>query len=797
MRHLRPRLPLQHAAFAVTVSLCLVAGCTTPSGGLLVATDGAATGNVVSPGGGNVVAPGSGNVVAPGSGNAPATGVALAFTTIQGQATFHGQPLANAEIRILDARTDAPAVIAPGGGNVIAPGGGNVIAPGGGNVIAPGGGNVIAPGGGNVIAPGGGNVIAPGGGNVIAPGGGNVIAPGGGNVIAAGGGNVIAAGGGNLRTDAQGNFNLNVAGLSGGGMARLVVVAGGNAMTTLVSDGGSLTPQGYKVRQAGGPVQAPINEVTTTVSHLAYGALHLSRLVKPAVGAPLVTTMMQGLQAEAAKYDAAFKAQPHTANSLVEETDPLTGAPRNPKDSIIPTLLANTNTKKTVFALNKTLIAGIAKGVADPESQASDLATVRAEIQDVPFVGTGLSASAGEGAITLETGTGQTVSLDLSNPGSLDATLSSTGFTQALEPPASTGGSGGGTVPTVPTGPTPPTISPGPIAFTGVAHASLNNPGPVAMGGAGAGKLWVTSAGGASPLLRIHDLGLSSFEDVTLFHPGGPVVAVGEAAWVSAGQSWPLSRAAASPNPTLFFSQGARLTQASPSPNVPLFAKAMTAGMAGGNETLALTDSPMNLIARCTYNGSLNGIDAVNVQTAFDLKNPEAIAIDGSNTWFLAYTNTTAKIPRLMCLISTSTIGTTPAAGFGTQGTPFPMAFAGQNVVAPEHMVLGANGDLWFSDAPTNQVLRYHGYLASNFAGGTFTSYMLPAGCGPKDLAFDGARLWVLNRGNNSVSLLDASGLHGTMILGFNAGGIAAANQGTCWVTDKTNHMVKELSYAP
>jgi hypothetical protein len=754
-------LPFRHPAFAVTVSLCLLAGCTTPSGGLLVPTDAAATGNVVSPGGGNVVAPGSGNAPAAGT-----EGVALAFTAIQGQATFHGQPLANAEIRILDARTDAPAVIAPGGGNVIAPGGGNVIAPGGGNVIAPGGGNVIAPGGGNVIA--------------------------------AGGGNVIAAGGGNLRTDAQGNFNLNVAGLSGGGMARLVVVAGGNAMTTLVSDGGSLTPQGYKVQQAGGPVQAPINEVTTTVSHLAYGALHLSRLVKPAVGAPLVTTMMQGLQAEAAKYDAAFKAQPHTANSLVEETDPLTGAPRNPKDSIIPTLLANTNTKKTVFALNKTVIAGIAKGVADPESQASDLATVREEIQDVPFVGTGLSASAGEGAITLETATGQTISLDLKNPDSLDATLSSTSFTQALEPPATSGG--GNTAPTVPTGPTPPTISPGPIAFTGVAHPTLNNPGPVAMGGAAAGKLWVTSAGGATPLLRIHDLAAqspSSYEDVTLGHAGGPVAAIGEAAWVSAGQSWPLSRAAASPNPTLYFSQGARLVQASPSSNVPLYAKVMTAGMAGGNETLALTDSPMNLIARCTYNGSLNGIDAVDVQTAFDLKNPEAIAIDGSNTWFLAYTNTTPKIPRLMCLISTTTIGTNPAAGFGTSQTPFPMAFAGQNVVAPEHMVLGANGDLWFSDAPTNQVLRYHGYLANNFAGGTFTNYMLPAGCGPKDLAFDGAKLWVLNRGNNSVSLLDANGLLGTMVLGFNAGGIAAANQGTCWVTDKTNHVVKELSYAP
>jgi hypothetical protein len=798
LRNLRSRLPFQHTAFAVTVSLCLIAGCTTPTGGLLVPTTTTTTGNVVSPGGGNVVAPGSGNAPA-----AATEGVALAFTAIQGQATFHGQPLANAEIRILDARTDAPAVIAPGGANVIAPGGGNVIAAGGGNVIAAGGGNVIAPGGGNVIAPGGGNVIAPGGGNVIAAGGGNVIAAGGGNVIAAGGGNVIAAGGGNLRTDAQGNFNLNIAGLSGGGMARLVVVAGGNAMTTLVSDGGALTPQGYRVQQAGGAVQAPINEVTTTVSHLAYGALHLSRLVKPAVGAPIVTTMMEGLQAEAAKYDAAFKAQPNTANSLIAETDPLTGAPRNPKNSIIPTLLANTNTKKTVFALNKDVIAGIAKGVADPESQASDLEKVREEVQDVPFVGTGLTASAGAGTITLETAGGQTVSLDLKDPTSLDATLSSTSFTQALEPPTTSSSGGSNAGQPGPTGPVYPAIAAGPLAINGAPVITLPNAGPLALTDIGGGtgtRAWVTTAGGNT--VRVHDLANNTFADLTLSHPAGPLAATDTAAWVSAGTSWPLSRLLPPPVTPAYFSAGAQQIQASPSPNVPLYAKVMEARLVGGVEHIAVTDEPMDLVSRFYYSsGSINGTNAYNVNTLFGLDRPVAVAIDGTRTWFLAFTATGA--PRLMCVDSANnpaTFSVNPAPGFGTPAVPLPLAFTGQIPTNPMHMTMDhTSGDIWVSDNVTNQVIRYHGYTAgtTSFANGAFTSYLLPAGCGPAEMAHDGTDLWVLNRGNNSVSLLDSTGLKGTLVLGFAVGGIAVTAAGECGVTDKANGKIYRISKVP
>lgn len=736
MRHLRSRLPFRHTAFAVTLSLCLIAGCTTPSGGLLVPTDTAAAGHVVSPGGGNVVAP--------GSGNAPAepAGVALAFTAIQGQATFHGKPLANAEIRILDARTDTPAVIAPGGGNVIAPGGGNVIAPGGGNVIAPGGGN--------------------------------------------------------LRTDAQGNFNLNVAGLSGGGMARLVVVAGGNAMTTLVSDVGALTPQGYKLQQAGGAVQAPINEVTTTVSHLAYGALHLSRLVKPAVGAPLVTTMMQGLQAEAAKFDAAFKAQPNAANSLLEETDPLTGAPRNPKHSIIPTLLANTNTKKTVFALNKDLIAGVARGVADPDTQASDLDAVREQVQDVPFVGTGLTASAGAGAITLETATGQTVSLDLKDPASLDATLSSTTFTQALQPPVTSSGGGA-------SGSALPAIAPGPLMINGAPTITLPNAGPLALtdNGGGSTRAWVTTAGGTT--VRVHDLANNTFADLTLGHPAGPLAATDTAAWVSAGTSWPLSRVLPPPGTPAYFGTGAQLIQASPSPNVPLFAKVMEARLVGGTEHIAVTDEPMDLVSRFYYSGgSINGTNAYDVNALFGLDRPVAVAIDDRRTWFLAFTASGA--PRLMSVVDNLSVSpqfnftNNPAPGFGTPAVPLPLAFTGTIPTNPKHMVMDhASGDIWISDAGTNQVIRYHGYTAADthYADGAFTNYLLPAGCGPAEMAHDGTDLWVLNRGNNSVSLLDSTGLKGTLMLGFTVGGIAVTSGGECGVTDQANGKIYRISKGP
>jgi hypothetical protein len=756
------------------VSLCLIAGCTAPSGGPIVPTDSAATGNVVSPGGGNVVAP--------GSGNAP-EGVALAFTAIQGQATFHGKPLANAEIRILDARTDTPAVIAPGSGNVIAPGGGNVIAPGGGNVIAPGGGNVIAPGGGNVIAPGSGNVIAPGGGNVIAPGGGNVI----------------AAGGGNLRTDAQGNFSLNVAGLSGGGMARLVVVAGGNAMTTLVSDGGAIAPMGYKLQQTGGVVTAPINEVTTTVSHLAYGALRLSRLVKPSVGAPLVTTMMQGLQAEAAKYDAAFKAQPNTANSLLEETDPLTGAPRNVKHSIIPTLLANTNTKKAVFALNKNLITGIARGVADPESQASDLETVREEVQDVPFVGTGLSASAGAGAITLATTGGQTVSLDLKDTTSLDATLSSTTFTQALEPAATTS-SGTSTAtppppPPPPPGPVYPPIAAGPLSFMGNPPISTSsNPSYLAFVGA---QFFVGRPTGASTgvVQRIDPAAPANDTSVNVGLPG-PVVVDRTNLWLAENEPGRITRIAGV--------NGAMTVTHVPMPSytppaagatpILLKPKLFHASHDGATVHVVVSDPPMNLISyfrMADANSTPTSIpEAEDSVALFGLSNPEGVLVDGTTIWVVGYSGGTPKLLGL-------DLNGVPLAGFGG-GIPIP---GGTGPIAGKwhHLVKDTVGNLWISDPGSHQVMRYN--FSVNPAGGAFTSYQLPAGSEPADMVPDGGRVWVLNRGNNTVSLIDPAAsppLRGTLSLGFMAGGISpAGGPGYLYVTNRTGATIHKIMLAP
>jgi hypothetical protein len=507
--------------------------------------------------------------------------------------------------------------------------------------------------------------------------------------------------------------------------------------------------------------------------------------------------MMQGLQAEAAKYDAAFKAQPNTANSLIAETDPATGAPRNPKNSIIPTLLANTNTKKTVFALNKDLIAGIAKGVADPESQASDLETVREQVQDVPFVGTGLTASAGAGAITLETAGGQTVSLDLKDAASLDATLSSTTFTQALQPPATTS-SGGGANTAPPAGPSFPPIAAGPLTVNGAPIITLPNAGPLAltnMGGGGT-RAWVTTAGGTT--VRVHDLANSTFADLTLGHPAGPLAATDTAAWVSAGMSWPLSRLLPPPTSPSYFNAGAQQIQASPSPNVPLYAKVMEARLVGGIEHIAVTDEPMDLVSRFYFSGgAINGTNAYNVNTLFGLDRPVAVAIDGTRTWFLAFTN--AGAPRLMCVVSNSnpaTFSADPAPGFGTPAVPLPLAFTGQIPTNPKHMTFDPmSGDIWVSDNVTNQVIRYHSYEGvTDFANGAFTGYLLPAGCGPADMAHDGTDLWVLNRGNNSVSLLDSTGLKGTLMLGFTVGGIAVTSGGECGITDKANGKIYRIS---
>jgi hypothetical protein len=417
-------------------------------------------------------------------------------------------------------------------------------------------------------------------------------------------------------------------------------------------------------------------------------------------------------------------------------------------------------------------------------------------------VGTGLTASAGAGAITLETATGQTVSLDLKDPTSLDATLSSTTFTQALQPPATTSSGGGNTAPPPgPVGPSFPPIAAGPLAFNGAPIITLANAGPLALtdNGSGGTRAWVTTDGGTT--VRVHDLANSTFADLNLGHPAGPLAATDTAAWVSAGMSWPLSRLLPPPTSPAYFSAGAQQIQASPSPNVPLYAKVMEARLVGGIEHIAVTDEPMDLVSRFYYSGgSINGTNAYNVNTLFGLDRPVAVAIDGTRTWFLAFT--AGGAPRLMCVDSNSNpaiFSTNPAPGFGTPAVPLPLAFTGQVPVNPMHMTYDPmSGDIWVSDNVTNQVVRYHSYNGvTNFADGAFTSYLLPAGCGPADMAHDGTDLWVLNRGNNSVSLLDSTGLKGTLMLGFTVGGIAVTTGGECGVTDKANGKIYRISKGP
>ncbi|MFN3429596.1 MAG: hypothetical protein ACK46X_06555, partial [Candidatus Sericytochromatia bacterium] len=116
---------------------------------------------------------------------------------LQGQATFHGEPIANADIRVVDARTDRQAA------------------------------SIVSAGSGNLVAVGSSQLIAVGSGNAVGP-----VAP--------------------LRTDAEGRFSLRVSGLGAGGAARVVVVAGTNALSTLVIGSATAPGRQYGVMQVSG-----------------------------------------------------------------------------------------------------------------------------------------------------------------------------------------------------------------------------------------------------------------------------------------------------------------------------------------------------------------------------------------------------------------------------------------------------------------------------------------------------------------------------------------------------------------
>lgn len=116
--------------------------------------------------------PGPGAPTAP---SVPSTNAPAEFDTLAGLASLNGAALANAEIKVFNALTGAPA-----------------------------------------------QVVAADGGNVVAPGAGN-----------------FAVQGDSLKTDAQGNFNLKLAGLTPGSVAQVVVSADGKALSALVTGDGA------------------------------------------------------------------------------------------------------------------------------------------------------------------------------------------------------------------------------------------------------------------------------------------------------------------------------------------------------------------------------------------------------------------------------------------------------------------------------------------------------------------------------------------------------------------------------
>lgn len=229
-------------------------------------------------------APGPTTVSAPGQAAPAAQGPAapaapaatpqpLTWTTLEGQAAFRGEALGHARVHVVDALTNLPA-------------------------------------------------------QVIAPGGANVVAPGGLNYRVASVSSAIAVDAATVTTDAEGRFSVQVGGLAPGQPVRLVVEAGDNGLSALVTHS-QAQPSGYRVSTT---FITPVNEHSSLQAQLVLGATGLSRLQKPELAEKSIAGFIESLRPSQQQISESMANNPSMANELVASIDPKTGSLKKTKE---------------------------------------------------------------------------------------------------------------------------------------------------------------------------------------------------------------------------------------------------------------------------------------------------------------------------------------------------------------------------------------------------------------------------------------------------------------------------------
>ncbi|MDB5101037.1 MAG: hypothetical protein JWM80_5458 [Cyanobacteria bacterium RYN_339] len=226
------------------------------------------------------------------------TAPAVSATELKGISEVGGKPLANAQIKVMDALTNKPL-------------------------------GIVAAGAGNIVAQGAGNIVAQGAGNIVAQGAGNY--------------RLQATQVKLLQTDAKGAFHLAVSGLAPGHVARVIATVNGKTVTCLVGgDGKSVggKAKGYMLSAVGDTALVSLGtgtyKVTSSVNlTMSPATTALDNSYKPMIGmlgrldaqarADNLAKLFEEASQSEDELEARFDADPTLAEKWLAAADPNTG----------------------------------------------------------------------------------------------------------------------------------------------------------------------------------------------------------------------------------------------------------------------------------------------------------------------------------------------------------------------------------------------------------------------------------------------------------------------------------------
>jgi DNA-binding beta-propeller fold protein YncE len=234
-------------------------------------------------------------------------------------------------------------------------------------------------------------------------------------------------------------------------------------------------------------------------------------------------------------------------------------------------------------------------------------------------------------------------------------------------------------------------------------------------------------------------------------------------------------------------------------------------GVAFDGQNIWVANSLSNTVTEYQAN---NGKMLCSAQTG---KYPLGVAYDGANIWVANFNgNSVTKIRASTCkLVATYTdpgfmlnpfllafdgthiwvtnLASSVAEALNKDGTVFARCCGAGNLAGPAGVAVDGSGNVWVAN--TNLIGGSATVTEINAAGAWAGNFPIAGGTQPVDLAYDGANMWVTDRGANNVYKMNSAGLvvGGPFAVGTKPTGIVfdGANM---WVANLVSNNVSEIT---